>query len=179
MINLKYYISDNHFGDERVMRLANRPFSSVEEMNETMIYLWNQRVGADDEIYIVGDFALDERTAIKILPRLNGQKYLLKGNHDSGLSNRALKYFQSVNDIKTIRDNDISVTLCHYPLLSYENSVYNGYHVFGHIHNNPMDIATSIIPHLSRHLHCGADVIGFEPRTLDELIKIKEKNYLR
>ena len=82
--------------------------------------------------------------------------------------------FESTATICTIKDGVHSVTLCHYPLLSYENSIYNGYHVFGHIHNNPRDIATKIIPSLPRHLNCGADVIGFMPKTLQELIYLKE-----
>lgn len=52
-----YYISDSHFGDERVMRLAKRPFHSVNDMDVTMIALWNKKVGGTDVVYVVGDFA--------------------------------------------------------------------------------------------------------------------------
>ena len=174
-IEMIYYISDSHFGDERVMRLAKRPFHSVNDMDDTMISLWNKQVGGTDVVYVVGDFAIDSQTAIKTLKQLNGQKILILGNHDACLNEQALQYFESTATICTIKDGVHSVTLCHYPLLSYENSIYNGYHVFGHIHNNPRDIATKIIPSLPRHLNCGADVIGFMPKTLQELIYLKEQ----
>lgn len=170
-----FYIADNHFGDERVMRLAKRPFRSVNDMDDTMISLWNKKVGVADVVYVVGDFAIDSQVAIKTLEQLNGQKILIWGNHDVYLDEQAIQYFESTSTICTIKDGAYSVTLCHYPLLSYENSVYGGYHVFGHIHNNPQDIATKIISSLPRHLNCGADVIGFMPKTLQELICIKEQ----
>ena len=170
-----YYIADNHFGDERIRQLARRPFPSVKDMDDTMIYLWNQRVSKKDKVYIVGDFAVDSQTAVKTLKELNGEKILILGNHDSVFDEKTLCYFDLTATICTIRDENHSVTLCHYPLLSYENSIYGGYHVFGHIHNNPHDIATKIIKHLPQHLHCGADVIGFTPKTLQELICLKNK----
>ena len=173
---MKYYIADTHFGDERVMRLAKRPFGTVAEMNDTMVALWNSKVNVNDEVYIVGDFAFDNESAIGALARLNGTKHLIVGNHDKALSKQTLQRFKTISTITTLKDGDLSVTLCHYPLLSYENSVYDGYHVFGHIHNNPQDIAQDMLPRLPRHLHCGADVIGFQPKTLKELIQLQQYN---
>lgn len=169
-----YYIADNHFGDARIMRLANRPFATVKDMDNAMISLWNRKVGDNDEVYIVGDFALDSQCAISSLKKLNGRKILIFGNHDMALNKEALRYFDRTATIDTIKDGPHSVTLCHYPLLSYENSIYDGYHVFGHIHNNPHDAATELIKTFPRHLHCGADVTGFTPQALHELIRSKK-----
>ena len=170
-----YYISDTHFGDERVMRLAMRPFDSVTAMNNYMINQWNTKISSDDEIYILGDFAVSDDIAMEMLQRLNGHKHLIVGNHDSVLA-CALSCFESICDIKKITDNGRSVVLCHYPLLSYENSIYGGYQIFGHIHNNSTDIATDLQRLLPRSLHAGVDVNNFEPKTFDELIGIKEQN---
>lgn len=167
-----YYISDTHFGDERVMRLARRPFASVGQMDEILCKKWNGRVGNDDTVYIVGDFAFDDTTAQKILPMLNGHKFLILGNHDK-LSTESLNLFEGVKQIVTIYDEGRSVCLCHYPLLSYENSIYGGYHVFGHIHNNENDPAFNMVKSIPRIYNCGVDVNGFEPQTLDELIRSK------
>ena len=169
-----YYISDTHFGDERIMRLAMRPFDSVSTMNDYIIQKWNNKVSSRDEVYILGDFAVSDGVALAILQRLNGHKHLIIGNHDRILAN-ALSYFESTCDIKKIIDKGRSVVLCHYPLLSYENSIYGGYQIFGHIHNNTADMATDIQKLLPRSLHAGIDVNDFEPKTLDELIIIKEK----
>lgn len=171
-----YYIADTHFGDERVMCLAHRPFKTVEEMNEIMINNWNRKVKQNDHVYIVGDVAFSDFDAQSVLCRLNGAKHLIVGNHDSGLSQKVLDMFDSISMIKKIEDNGKSVVLCHYPLLSYENSIYGGYQVFGHIHNNPNDLAYTLQNQLPNSLHAGVDVNCFEPKTLDELIEIKESN---
>ena len=64
-----YYISDSHFGDERVMRLAKRPFHSVNDMDDTMISLWNKKVGVAANGYLRG--------RAESLARKNGFKLLL------------------------------------------------------------------------------------------------------
>ena len=78
-----YYIADTHFGDERIMRLARRPFETVDQMNTTVIINWNNKVSATDDVYIVGDFAASDEVAIDMLKQLNGRKHLVVGNHDS------------------------------------------------------------------------------------------------
>lgn len=167
-----YYIADTHFGDERVMRLAQRPFISVSQMNEFLCAKWNEKVGGDDSVYIVGDFAFDDAAAQKIFPLLNGRKHLILGNHDK-LSSESLNMFESVNQIVTVFDEGRSVCLCHYPLLSYENSVYGGYHIFEHIHNNQSDLAFNIVKNIPRIYNCGVDVNDFEPKTLNDLVRSK------
>ena len=169
-----YYIGDTHFGDKRVMELAGRPYCSTEEMDGDIMRKWNERVKADDTVYILGDVAFDDDSA-QIIEKLQGRKILLLGNHDEVLSLNTLRKFDCVKTIDTISDCYRSVCLCHYPLLSYNNSVYGGYHVFGHIHNNTNDIAYHLQLQLSNSFNCGADVIGFTPRTLDELIAFKRE----
>ena len=168
-----YYIADTHFGDERVRSLAGRPFASVEEMDKKLCDMWNKKVRENDTVYIVGDFAFDDITVKKTLSLLNGHKHLILGNHDR-LSIKSLNLFESVNQIVTISDDGRSVCLCHYPLLSYENSIYGGYHIFGHIHNNEADVAFDIVKNIPHIYNCGVDVNGFEPISLDELIRSNE-----
>lgn len=52
-----YYIGDLHFGHENVIKFDRRPFSSVEEMDKTLIERWNRKVSKEDVVYVVGDFA--------------------------------------------------------------------------------------------------------------------------
>ncbi len=168
-----FYIGDTHFGDWRVMELAHRPYVAVGEMDRDILYKWNSRVEKGDTVYILGDFAFNDEAA-RIIDRLHGKKVLIMGNHDQALSRKTLRKFARVETIYSILDNGRSVCLCHYPLLSYDRAVYGGYHVFGHIHNNKNDIAHSLQNQLVNSFHCGADVVGFMPRTLDELISLKK-----
>ena len=80
MSNL-FFISDTHFGHKAVIQFCNRPFSSVEEMNERLIENWNSVVRDQDEVIHVGDVMFAGKPNL-ILPRLKGNKKLVLGNHD-------------------------------------------------------------------------------------------------
>ena len=56
-----YYISDLHFGHSNIIRFDNRPFSNVQEMEETIVKNWNERVAKDDVVNILGDFCWVKR----------------------------------------------------------------------------------------------------------------------
>ncbi|MDE6030769.1 MAG: hydrolase, partial [Oscillospiraceae bacterium] len=95
-----YYTADLHFGHDNVIKFDNRPFSSVEEMDRTIIEHWNGRVTYNDDVYIVGDFAFkNERPFTWYLDRLKGKKHLIVGNHDRDLLNdeAAMRCFESVD----------------------------------------------------------------------------------
>ena len=42
-----FFTSDTHFFHGRIIELCNRPFHSVEEMNEALITNWNRVVPRD------------------------------------------------------------------------------------------------------------------------------------
>jgi len=77
-----YLSSDQHYWHSNVIKYCNRPFSSVEEMNEKLITNWNEMVKPDDTVIVVGDFSLALRPVETITPRLMGRKILVSGNHD-------------------------------------------------------------------------------------------------
>ena len=79
-----YLTSDLHFGHKNIIKLTNRPFSDVHEMNETLIKNWNNTIKPQDTIYILGDlcFKMSLEESHKIIQRLNGKKVLIRGNHD-------------------------------------------------------------------------------------------------
>lgn len=88
---MRYYISDLHFfHDNMNTKMDKRGFESVEAMNEYMISQWNKKVRKDDEVVILGDLSIEkgEKTN-EILRRLNGRKYLVVGNHDRYLKDKA------------------------------------------------------------------------------------------
>lgn len=50
-----YYTADQHFGHSNIIRFCERPFSTVEEMDEVLINNWNETVSDNDIVYILGD----------------------------------------------------------------------------------------------------------------------------
>lgn len=78
-----WFTADLHLGHENIIRYASRPFDSVEQMNCTLINRWNEVVGDDDEVWVLGDFALGKITeTLPLASLLRGRKVLLTGNHD-------------------------------------------------------------------------------------------------
>lgn len=124
-----------------------------------------------DEVYILGDFAFkypDMQSVYAILDRLNGKKYLVRGNHDKTTKDiKFCNYFEWVKEYAEIDDNGKWVVLFHYPMEDWNGRYRNAYHLFGHIHNNYNDVKKDI----PRRFNVGVDVNGFEPKTLDELIE--------
>jgi len=92
-----WFISDTHFGHKNILEYEPeaRPFSSLEEMHETMIERWNSVVSTNDVVYHLGDFAFGKHN-IKIAARLNGKKRLVLGNHDTYPTADYLEYFDKL-----------------------------------------------------------------------------------
>ncbi|MBQ8637028.1 MAG: metallophosphoesterase [Clostridia bacterium] len=78
-----YFTSDTHFGHYNIIRLCNRPFADADEMNEYMLYRWNEKVNENDTIYIIGDLFFKCKNPQNILSQLKGKKHLIIGNHDN------------------------------------------------------------------------------------------------
>ncbi len=79
-----WYTSDHHFGHSNIIRYCERPFSFVGEMNEAMVERWNERISADDEVWVLGDVVMgsNHATLRRHVARLRGHKNLVPGNHD-------------------------------------------------------------------------------------------------
>ena len=178
---MNYYISDLHFGHYNIIKLCNRPFTTVEEMNETLIKNWNDTITDNDTIYVVGDFAfLDVEKALAIRNRLKGKIVLIEGNHDiKNLKNPKFRTaFDEVHQLLTIVDHiddkDYMIALCHYPIVEWNGYFRNSYHIFGHIHNNTRNKSYEIVRNEPRALNCGCEITNYRPMTLEELIKVND-----
>lgn len=78
-----FFTSDLHFGHAKVITFCNRPFSSVQDMEECLVLSWNKAVRENDTVYVLGDvFFSNAVEARRVLGRLNGRKILVRGNHD-------------------------------------------------------------------------------------------------
>lgn len=182
---MNYFISDLHFGHQNCLTFDNRPFNNIEEHDYAIITLWNETVGIDDDVYILGDISWHNVTkTAEIFKQLNGNKHLIKGNHDGRLlkSPELRKVFVEITDYKEldIGDNK-SIVLSHYPIPCFRNHFYGWYHLYGHVHSsfewNMMENIkrqmTELYDKKCQMYNVGAMIpyINYIPRTLEEIIE--------
>ncbi len=142
----KLYISDLHFYHGNLnFQMDQRGFGDEAQMNARMIRQWQEHVHEKDEVYVLGDFCMGTgEMANIILRQLPGKKYLIIGNHDRYLEDRAFdaSLFQWAKPYAEIQDRHRRVILSHYPVFCY-NGQYKvdgagnpkAYMLYGHVHN--------------------------------------------
>lgn len=133
-----FFTADTHFNHANIINFVNRPFDSVEEMNESLIESWNNTVSKDDEVYFLGDFSLgSSKNCLEILERLNGIKYSIKGNHEKSLlSNaRCKEHFVWIKDMHELKINKQDIILCHYAMRVWNKSHWGSFQLYGHSHD--------------------------------------------
>lgn len=135
--NKIWFTSDTHFFHKRILEYCQRPFANVEEMNNELIYRWNQVVRNDDVVFHLGDFCLGKPNKWNsILDRLNGKICLILGNHDTiHLNENVAQRFERVAFQMLLNVNGQKIYLNHFPFLSYTGETDYTWQLFGHIHS--------------------------------------------
>lgn len=169
-MNETWFTSDTHFGHGYVT--TQRGFAIPEDHDEHVISEWNRRVGKNDDVFHLGDvsFYNKEYTA-KILKRLNGNIFLIRGNHDKNIKGELLHYFGWVKDLYEIRTKRFGtpIVLCHYCMRIWNRSHYGALHFHGHSHG-------SLAPDPnSRAIDVGLDCWDLQPITFEVLQSVLNK----
>lgn len=182
---MNYYIADLHFGHKNALQYNNdNRFENIEEYDLTIIKNWNNIVGIDDDVYILGDISWHNSTkTIEIFKNLNGNKHLIIGNHDKRLlKNKQLRdLFVEITDYKELNyGRDLFMVLSHYPIPCFNKHYYGAYHLYGHVHNSKEwhfmeEVREKMqkeygFPCLMYNVGVMMDYISYTPRTLDEII---------
>lgn len=176
-----FYIADLHFGHENIIKHSKRPFSSVEEMDNTLIDNWNSVVSDDDNVYILGDLCFKFRLPpVECLKKLKGHKHLILGNHDRIIENEyeqkgSYPYLETVTHYLELSDNGRKVVLFHYPMAEWNGFYHDSILLYGHIHNNTKTEAFKIMQNIPNAYNVGADIIGYTPRTLNQILRTNGK----
>lgn len=152
---------------ENIIRYENRPFEDAIKMDQELISRWNSVVNKDDGVYILGDFGADGREA-QIINQLNGNKFLVKGNHDI----KSNQYYRD-SGFKEVYEHPIIIRgfwiLSHEPLYVNTNMPYAN--IFGHVHNSP------IIKTYSKQHYCvSVERINYTPISLADIILVVQNN---
>lgn len=130
-----WMIGDLHFDHKNIIEYCRRPFNTVEEMNETIIYNWNKVIKKEDKVFVVGDFSLGSKIrTIEFGKKLKGHKTLILGNHDR--YSRTVYYdagFEYISKYPIIWNEFFIIS--HEPQYTQENSIY--VNIYAHVHDNP------------------------------------------
>lgn len=132
-----FLVSDTHFGHNGVCHFMRsdgetklRPWDTAEEMDEEMVRRWNERVRPSDKIYHLGDVVIN-RKALGIMRRLNGDKVLIRGNHDIFRDDEYRQHFRELRAYHVLN----GMILSHIPV--HEASLGRfGVNIHGHLHAN-------------------------------------------
>jgi len=183
--------SDTHFGHKNIIRYCNRPFDTVDAMNEHMIMRWNSVVGDDDTVWFMGDFAfLKPDAAFRIFHRLKGNINIIPGNHDEQImevwNGPVLPAYwpDRIKILEPLVHTKIGgrpFVLCHYPIEDWagmywhttkgedkpqEPTMRNSAMLHGHCHGNR--------PNTTWRFDVGIDVYGRPVRITDDLEFLKK-----
>lgn len=152
--------ADLHFGHKNILKYAPRRKEKlyawakahnkivtdeniVSIMDEWLIDLWNSTVSKIDNVYILGDFSFKSAEENrKLLDKLNGNKFLVLGNHDgnSDTLHDKFKYIKSMAELK-LRDyqsgeDTVCLEMSHFPMRSWNRMEHGTIQVHGHCHNS-------------------------------------------
>ena len=131
-----FLCSDHHFGHESMMKFTRndgsplRVFKDATHMNEYMIMQHNRVVGPKDRVYFLGDLAMSKKN-LPVIHRMNGEKVLIRGNHDTETANVYMNYFKDVRGSHQL-DGMLLTHIPVHPSCLYRWKV----NVHGHLHAN-------------------------------------------
>ena len=183
-----FLVSDTHFGHAGVCRFTHqdtgikiRPWTDPNEMDEAMVKLWNDTVRPNDKVYHLGDVVIN-RKALQIMDRLNGDKVLIRGNHDIFKLEDYTKYFRDIRGYHIMNN----MILSHIPVHPDSKGRFSA-NIHGHLHSNRVmkprgvDVKTGEVLYGKEidpwYFNISVEQIGFKPILFEDVLKrIEEQN---
>jgi calcineurin-like phosphoesterase family protein len=171
-----FLVSDTHFGHAGVCHFTGkdgvtklRPWDNPDEMDEEMVERWNDRVKPNDKVYHLGDVVIN-RKALSIMKRLNGDKVLIRGNHDIFRDDEYRPYFRELRAYHVMR----GMILSHIPL--HTDSINRfGTNIHGHTHDRRVMMADPFghrEPIIDIRYHCVCvEQTDYTPILFEDVVK--------
>lgn len=170
-----FLTSDTHFGHTNICKFTTadgkpvRPWDNAEEMDEALVANWNAVVKPNDKVYHLGDVVINKK-ALKTVGRLNGDKVLIRGNHDIFSDAEYQQYFRSLRGYHVMN----GMILSHIPV--HPDSLGRfGVNIHGHLHTNR--VMKKIFDYVERDVidtryHCVCvEQTDFTPILFEDVIK--------
>lgn len=168
---MPYVISDLHLDHGNIIDYTNRPFQSVDEMNNHLITNWNSTISPDDVVLFLGDIAMADADRQKeLLDQLNGNILFIKGNHDKLFTDEA---GVPVVENTFIQHDRFKFNLVHDP--EEKTDSWNGWVIHGHTHNNEMTEYPFIHPQ-NKTVNVSVELLNYKPVRLEKIINLISTN---
>lgn len=177
-----WFTADLHLGHTNIIQYCDRPFHTVEEMNEALIANWNTRVNTDDTVYVLGDFCFARRKpeVQEYRDQLNGKIVLVRGNHDHKITRKVFR--TECYDELPLEIGSYKCILAHRPFYPPGFAIpprdvktnaerqkrfpWYDFVISGHIHNARLWTGKS--------LNVGVDVHEYAPISLKKVVSLLE-----
>lgn len=132
-----WFISDLHLGHANILQHSKgkRQGSNIVEHDQWIVDCWNSKVQKGDVVYVLGDVAWNHQS-LKLLNKMLGQKFLVRGNHDGGDITVFTEYFQNVYGLLSYK----GFWLSHAPL--HPSALRDRINLHGHNHQDVVRLAT-------------------------------------
>lgn len=170
-----YFLSDTHFGHDKIRNYCNRPFNSLIRMDSALLKNINSRVKINDTLYFLGDFCFKKSSEAKnskknafeyYRERINCKNIIfIRGNHD-GKRNGTKTIIESL----VIKLANKRIKLLHNPAIQYIETKYDLI-LCGHVHNNWEIKRIRKGWDFVDVINMSVDVWGFFPVTINEILK--------
>ncbi len=186
---MRYFTADLHIGDKAIARW--RQAASVEEHDAVLLDAINRTVGAEDELWILGDVCRPNVASVKAVRDAIACEHvsIIVGNHDERSKFLTCGGFETVEyyaEIGKVARDGYKLCLSHYPMLDWNRAIHGAYMLHGHIHSLPA--APGPVPDVEhggmgmrgynewcraqgrRRFDVGVDACGYAPVSIDQII---------
>lgn len=172
---MRYFTSDHHFNHKNIIKYEQRPFTTIEEMDEQLVLKWNEVVQPNDEVWHLGDFSFGSRKQIRELrEQLNGKIHILLGNHDRKDSLKATQW-ESIHEkgvsVPLELENGRKVFLTHRPKESAGPMTF----ICGHVHGKWNSTCERKRKGSVWNFNVSVEIHDYKPISEDDLIEWIEK----
>lgn len=187
---MEYFLANLDIGRKNSLIYDNRPFKSIQEHDFAIMKNWNDTVGKDDDVYILGGISwLPKRETVEYFQGLNGRKHLLRGEHDHILLREAevRACFVEIRDYKELIVGHRGVVLSSSPILFFANYRKGWYHFYGDLRKNYEENAMRKFceqisditgqPHNMLNVGVMQEWMDYRPRTFGELERKLQELY--
>jgi calcineurin-like phosphoesterase family protein len=163
-----FITSDEHYGHFNMIRICDRPYTSVGDMDQALIHNHNSIVSNDDITIHLGDFIWKGHNFNHIVYQLNGFHIFIRGNHDHSYPSKQIadtntdKYVILENQIFEFEYLKKYFVACHYPMIEWNQSFRGSVHLYGHTHK--------VVEGSKNSYHVGVDTNNWQPVEVSKFV---------